>query len=81
MSIQQNSRARAVQQALHVILVDLRRRKFKQRRKLNQLINLKEERYTMQEKEMTAAGNCLRVWRQYKLWTRFIVKIDKVAIS
>ena len=40
-----------------------------------------ERRYTVQEKEMIVVVHCLRVWRQYLLGSRFVVKIDNVATS
>ncbi|XP_070045982.1 uncharacterized mitochondrial protein AtMg00860-like [Nicotiana tomentosiformis] len=46
-------------------------------RKLNET----ERRYTVQEKEMTAIVHCLRTWRPYFLWSRFVVKTDNVTTS
>ena len=46
-------------------------------RKLNEA----EQRYTVQEKEMTAIVHCLRTWRHYLLGSKFLVKTDNVATS
>ncbi|XP_070020233.1 uncharacterized protein [Nicotiana sylvestris] len=46
-------------------------------RKLNET----EQRYTVQEKEMTTIVHCLRTWRHYLLGSRFVVKTDNVATS
>lgn len=40
-----------------------------------------EQRYTGQEKEMTAVVHCLRTWRHYLLGSKFVVKTDNVATS
>ena len=40
-----------------------------------------ERLYTVQEKEITVVVHSLRVWRQYLLGSRLVVKTDNVAIS
>lgn len=40
-----------------------------------------EQRYTVQEKEMTAVIHCLRTWPHYVLGSHFIVKTDNIATS
>ena len=44
-------------------------------------VNDTEQRYTVQEKEMTAVVHCLRVWRHYLLGAQFLVLTDNVATS
>ncbi|KAG9447517.1 hypothetical protein H6P81_013645 [Aristolochia fimbriata] len=48
-----------------------------ERRKLNET----EQRYIVQEREMTAIVHCLRTWRHYLLGSRFVVKTDNVPSS
>jgi len=43
-------------------------------------LNIAERSYTVSEKEMLAVVHCLRVWRQYLLGSRFVVKTDNSAI-
>ncbi|KAK0573647.1 hypothetical protein LWI29_011364 [Acer saccharum] len=40
-----------------------------------------EQRYTVQEKGMTAIIHCLRVWRHYLLGATFLIMTDNVATS
>ncbi|KAK2998119.1 hypothetical protein RJ639_025354, partial [Escallonia herrerae] len=44
-------------------------------------LNDTEQRYTVQEKEMTAVVHCLRTWRHYLLGSRFLIKTDNIATS
>ena len=44
-------------------------------------LNGTEQRYTVQEKEMTAVVHYLRVWRHYLLGVQFLVLTDNVATS
>ena len=44
-------------------------------------LNDTEQRYTVQEKEMTAVVHCLRVWRHYLLGAQFLVLTDNVATT
>ena len=47
----------------------------------SKMLNETEQRYTVQEKEMTAVVHCLRTWRHYLLGSKFIVKTDNMATS
>ena len=47
----------------------------------NSKLNESKQRYTVQEKEMTAIVHCLRTWRHYLLGSKFVVKTDNVATS
>ena len=40
-----------------------------------------EQRYKVQEKEMTTVLHCLRTWRHYLLESKFMVERDNVATS
>jgi len=47
----------------------------------SQTLNDIERRYAVQEKEMTTVVHSLRVWRNYLLGSRFVVKTDNIATS
>ena len=47
----------------------------------NSKLNESKQRYTVQEKEMTAIVHCLRTWRHYLLGSKFVVKTYNVATS
>lgn len=40
-----------------------------------------ERRYIVQEKEMIAIVNCLRVWRHYLLGSHLMILMDNVVVS
>ena len=40
-----------------------------------------KQNYTAEEKELLAVVHCLRVWRQYLLGSKFVVKIDNTTVS
>ncbi|KAL5736375.1 hypothetical protein ACOSP7_030951 [Xanthoceras sorbifolium] len=44
-------------------------------------LNDTEQRYTVQEKEMTAVVHCLRTWRHYLLGSHFVIRTDNIATS
>ena len=47
----------------------------------SRLLNEAEQRYTVQEKEMTAIVHCIRTWRHYLLGSKFMVKTENIATS
>lgn len=44
-------------------------------------LNDTKRRYTIREKEMTVVIHCLRLWRHYLPGSKFVVKMDNVALS
>nr|GEU90614.1 hypothetical protein [Tanacetum cinerariifolium] len=47
----------------------------------SQKLNETKRKYTVQEKEMTTFVYCLRIWRDYLLGSRFVIKADNISMS
>nr|GEU90613.1 hypothetical protein [Tanacetum cinerariifolium] len=47
----------------------------------SQKLNKTERKYMVKEKEMTAVVYCLRIWRDYLLGSRFVIKTDYISMS